>query len=42
MDKCNLSDIRKITKAIDGKISVKVSKKLKTNFVLLIPVVKEY
>jgi hypothetical protein len=34
MDKCNISDIRKITKAIQAKIFIKVDKDGNTNFVL--------
>jgi hypothetical protein len=34
MDKCNLSDIRKITKAIGAKVFVKIDREEKTNFVL--------
>jgi hypothetical protein len=34
MDKCNISNLRKITKAINAKIFVKNDKDDKTNFVL--------
>ena len=41
MDKCNISNLRKITKAINAKIFVTNDKDDKTSFVLQIPVVVE-